>query len=311
MLADDIITLFGTPADTGQVTVLFSALNTLRRPRLPDDGQASYYDWVLVRRKGIELGFVDSEYQAANNRFRWGRGELLLCQAYFYSGFDDVQPFTGELPFGLTFADSRELARVKLAAYETTRHAYRSDTWDVEGYRLTVTYAGNGASIDRIACRMLAAPIPRQEAVTCPEIGQLAKAFGFTTGSPEFLALWPEPLADDDYQAAREDGEIDLTQTHGATLYFAKSRSGPIFRSMTLHRNRDMESTGWAGELPQGLDFEDSPEILFQKISVAPVQQADSALTGHAVWHFDDYTLHVLYSNVDNRLLRVKMHERR
>lgn len=30
-------------------------------------------------------------------------------------------------------------------------------------------------------------------------------------------------------------------------------------------------------------------------------------LTGHAVWHFDDYTLPVLYSNLDNRLLRIKL----
>ena len=44
--------------------------------------------------------------------------------------------------------------------------------------------------------------------------------------------------------------------------------------------------------MPQGLDFEDSPEILFQKIKDQPIQQSDSALTGHAVWRFDDYTLH-------------------
>lgn len=51
----------------------------------------------------------------------------------------------------------------------------------------------------------------------------------------------------------------------------------------------------------------DSPTILFEKISSLPVQQSDSILTGHAVWHFDRYTLHVLYSNIDNRLLRIKL----
>lgn len=110
-----------------------------------------------------------------------------------------------------------------------------------------------------------------------------------------------------DYQAVQEDGELDLLRSYGATLAFAAGSAGPVFRSITLHRNRDMESAGWDGGLPCNLSFEDSPETLFKKIPLQPVQQSDSALTGHAVWHVDGYTLHILYSNLDNRLLRVKL----
>ncbi len=42
-------------------------------------------------------------------------------------------------------------------------------------------------------------------------------------------------------------------------------------------------------------------------LQIAPVQQADFVNTGHAAWHFDDHTLHVLYRRIDNRLLRVKL----
>ena len=170
-----------------------------------------------------------------------------------------------------------------------------------------MTYANLGASIDRIACRVLAAPIPRRERLQNPDVSALADAFGCVVNSPEFRALWSIALTDDDYRTAGEDGELDLTQSYGATLNFAGSGLGPVFRSITFHRNRDQESVGWSGSLPQGLEFDDSPETLFQKIPSQPVQQRDSALTGHAVWHFDDYTLHVLYSNLDNRLLRIKM----
>jgi len=304
--SDAIIGAFGSPAHADDVEAIFQALGTYRRPEQLAGGQ-SFHDWVLVRRQGVELGFADSEYQSAADQHRWGHGELLLVQVYFYSGFDDVQPFVGELPFGLLFADSRHAARAKLAAYEATRHSYRSDTWDVEGYRLSVTYADDGTSIDRIACRVLAAPIRERRVPRWPNLDDLIEAFGFVTQSREFLRLWPVDLPDAAYRAAGDDGEIDLRGSYGATLHFTESNSGPVFRAVTLHRNRDRESVGWLGTLPHGLDFEDSPEVLFEKISLSPVQQSDSALTGHAVWHFDSYTLHVLYSNIDNRLLRIKM----
>ncbi|CAB3727493.1 hypothetical protein [Trinickia soli] len=306
MNADEIVREFGNPADAEGVAEIFDGLGTYQRPESPGDGR-SFHDWVLIRRKGIELGFVDSEYQAGADRYRWGHGELLFSQAYFYAGFDDVQPFVGELPFGLCFTDSRHAARSKVAAYEETRHSYRSDTWDVDGYRLTVSYNGAGTSIDRIACRVLAAPIQTRRVLRWPNFDELIEAFGFVTRSPEFITLWREPLSESEYRAARDDGEIDLTGSYGATLHFAESNSGPVFRAVTLHRNRDSESVGWLGALPHALDFEDSPEALFGKISLPPVQHADSAVTGHAVWHFDAYTLHVLYSNVDNRLLRIKL----
>lgn len=298
---------FGAVSSSPLVEQLMKDLHTSRRPRLDAGGPSPFHDWVLVRRKGVELGFVDSAYQSAEPLFRWGHGQLILNQVYFYSGFNDIKPFVGEMPFDLSFGDSREIARTKLVDFEATRHSYRNDTWDVEGYRLSVMYTKAGAAIDRIACRMLAAPIPRKAQVQQPDLVRVADTFGYEMSSPEFRALWSQTLTDDDYRAVRDDGELDLRQSYGATLGFAESNLGPVFRSITLHRNRDQESVGWPGPLPQGLDFEDSPDILFGKILGQPIQQADTSLTGHAVWHFDSYTLHVLYSNLDNRLLRVKL----
>jgi hypothetical protein len=308
MNSTEILSNFGLTSTCDKVVSLFSMLNTLNRPQLPEDEEYIYHDWVLVRRKGLELGFTDSEYQTAAARFRWGHGELLLTQAYFYSGFNDIQPFTGELPFSLKFSDSKDAARVKLIAFDASRHSYINDTWDVDGYRLSLTYENGGQSIDRIACRVLAAPIPSIDNLIYPSLANISAVFGDSIRSAEFAALWGDLLDDEKLLEAIDDGEIDFTQSYGATIGLAgDGKSTSVFRSITLHRNRDSESAGWGGELPLGLQFNDSPEVLFTKITEPPIQHADSALTGHAVWHFIDYTLHVLYSNLDNRLLRIKL----
>lgn len=297
------ILLLGEGSASGEINALFTRLETLNRPEIPEDEEYVYHDWVLVRRKGVELGFVDSEYQRAAPRHLWGQGELLLTQVYFYRGFKDVLPYTGNLPYGLTFQDGREIARQKLSAFESTRHSYRNDTWDVDSYRLSVTYTENRQSIDRLACRQLAAPIPREGEVVLPSLSALTGAFGCRVTDREFSSLWGEMLDDDALSQGKEYDEIDFTRSFGATIGLA----GGNFRSITMHRNRDTESAGWDGPLPHGLDFEDSPETLFAKMPEPPVQKSDSALTGHGVWHFPDYTVHILYSNLDNRLLRVKL----
>lgn len=296
--------LFGKSADYPKVKALFLELNTVRRPSLPDDPEERvYHDWVLVRRKGIELGFSDSEYHRAAPRDRWGHGELLLTQAYFYSGFDDVKPFKGELPYGLTFADPPERAREKLSQFTSSFHSWISDTWDLPAFRLSIAYTEDRRSIDRIACRQMAASIRQESAIQWPRLSAIISTFGHTVDDPVLIDLWGPHLNPHALKQAAEDDEIDFTQSFGATIAVVGNR----VRSMTLHRNRDMESVGWNGELPFGLDFENSPSSLFEKVPGSPVQQSDSILTGHGVWHFPDFTLHVLYSNIDNRILRVKL----
>ncbi|MBP0714329.1 hypothetical protein ABXK61_13500 [Burkholderia sola] len=308
MNATDIVSMFGVASDDERLNSLFHALNTLRRPQRPDTSNSMFYDWVLVRKKGLELGFVDEEFQLATSRFRWGHGKLLLAQAYFYSGTDEIHPFSGHLPAGLDFSDSRSEVREKLSDHEATRHSFVSDTWDLEGYRLTVAYKKNNEpGIDKVLCRMLPKPIIQTTKVIYPSIEKIHHAFGNTVHDTEFKNLWSDTLTKKEYESIELDGELDLNESFGASLGFVESGSGALFRSISFHRNRDQDSAGWGGPLPKGLDFEDSPATLFSKISETPAQQSNTELTGHAVWHFDEYTLHVLFSNIDNRLIRVKI----
>jgi hypothetical protein len=308
MNSKEIISNLGVTSTADQVLSLFAKLNTLNRPKLPEREECIYHDWVLVRRKGVELGFTDSEYQTAAARLRWGHGQLLLTQVYFYSEFSDIQTFVGELPFNLEFSDNESIARTKLSAFDSTRRSYINDAWDIGGYRLSIVYKNHKQSIDRIVYRILPTPIPSIKNLIYPVLANIINSFGDSIREVKFAALWGNLLDDKKLDEAVEDGEIDLTQTYGATLGLAgEERSVPVLRSIIFHRNRDSESVCWSGELPMGLAFDDSPEILFSKVTQQPVQQSDSAHTGHAVWHFTDYTLHVLYSNLDNCLLRIKL----
>ena len=307
----DFLAYFGKPVDDPSVGTLFERLNTLNRPALPDDDRYVYYDWVLVRRKGVELGFVDSAYHLAQPRGLWRTGKLLLVQFYFYSGFDNVARYEGELPFGLTWADRRDNVRAKLMKFNETLHqSSDSDAWDVPGYRLTVNYStGKNQTVDRLFCQQMPRPLVSNEKVSWPDLQSVCQLFGADVNEPAFAALWKTQWNEARRQEAREDEEIDFCESFGATLKFANSTTATLFRSITLHRNRDMDSVGWSGQLPQQLSFEDSPQVLFKKISQKPVQHDDSSssFVGHAVWHFKEYTLHVLYSRIDNRLLRIQM----
>src|ERR1700704_7071781 len=103
MDATQLIALLGHTADDPVVESAFVALRTLRRPALDPRDRDAFYDWVLVRRQGVELGFVDKVFYEAGpktNRRRKGI-PLVLCQIYFYTKREDISDYQGTLPQGL------------------------------------------------------------------------------------------------------------------------------------------------------------------------------------------------------------------
>lgn len=304
-----LTTDFGATADSPRMEEIFLQLNTLRRPQLPDDDPYAFYDWVLVRRQGVELGFVEENYHLGKAKHLWGTGRLLFVQVYYYAGFDDVQRCEMPLPYGLSWVDSREDVRSRMTEAADTLHSSSvSDTWDVpKGYRLTVTYGGNPVRAERMVCQQLCVPLQASQPVSPPDLDRIIAHWGCSVTQTDCQALWKPWLNDDAIRQSIDDGKIDLTASFGATLHVESDDGAPLLRAITLHRNRDANSVGWRGKLPQGLDFEDSPDILFQKIREQAMSASQGNITGHAVWNFPEYTLHVLYSCVDNRLMRVKL----
>ena len=310
--ASEIVSLFGKALDAPEVGALLTALGTMNRPQ-PDYENEDYFDWVLVRRHGVELGFSGVLYHQGVDDAFWGADDqLALYQAYFYTAFDDVKTFQGELPFGLKFSDSREIVQKKLAMYEHTRHSFVTDTWDTEEYRLNVHYTKGFQSIDKMACMQEWSPIPRKSPLIFPSLQQIVEALGRDVRDPLFTRLWQEEDNREIQELVLEDemNSAFLNRSYGVDLNFSDAHDKKQFYAITLLGNRQIDSVDWEGELPLGLDFEDSPETLFQKIKQAPDERSDDMddNTDYALWHFPDYTLFVGYSHLDNRILRVKLY---
>jgi len=305
--AEEVVALFGLPAADVRMEALFKTLDTTSRPVLPSWEAFSFHDWIMARQCGIELGFADEAWQSGAPAYRWGDGPLVLTQAYFYSGIDDIAPHMGSLPFGITFADTRDQVREKLKSAEVHRRSYVTDTWDVQGYRLNVVYHEDGQSVDRVACLMVPGDIARDTEVTAPTLATIVQAFGTSLRGEAFGTLWPQGWDDESVAMADEDGELDLTDSYGVTACYTGAKARRKLRSVAFHSNRDAESAGWQGELPADLAFDDSPDTLMQKMVEPPAYQADDGAEGIAVWHRPDHSVTVLYSHVHNRLLRVRV----
>jgi hypothetical protein len=56
-----------------------------------------------------------------------------------------------------------------------------------------------------------------------------------------------------------------------------------------------------------GLSFDDSQETMVQNAGRPPDEQEDEDLDGYALWHFPDHSVHVLYDNMENHLLRITL----
>jgi hypothetical protein len=313
--ASSIVSLFGESVSTAGIKSLLESLGTLNRPVLSDEnGEETFQDWVLVRREGVELGFVDSKYQEGANSALWGKGEIVLNQVYFYSAFDDVQTFKGKLPHGLAFSDSRDTVRRKLSRYETSRHSFITDTWDIEKYRLNVYYSKNNQHIDHIVCYVVNKPLSKDSEVVYPRLHEVIEAFGSDIRSQEFVALWGEEGIANIHKKVldneSDDVNVYLRNSYGADLYFSEGQHEMLFNSITLYANRRFESVDWAGDLPYNLGFEDSPEILFQKLKRAPAEHSDDLKRdiGNAVWHFSNYSMNVIYSHRTNRIFQIDLY---
>lgn len=300
--ASEILAVLGSPATSPLVESLLDALGTYQRPSLEGEDEGRYHDWVLIKRHGLELGFSDEHYHQAGGRVGWGKGDLLLTQAYFYADPPQGHPYKGELPFGLRFGEKQAQVRARLVEFEGSRHSHLADTWDVGAYRLTAAYTGQ--LFTRLVCRLMPRPIPPAYEGALPSVDELLGAFGESVRDPRFLKIWKGAIAQSVLRFEVGETQVDLTETLGVTLGITPDQQA-LYRSITFHRNRDQESPGWHGPLPRHLSFEDSPEKLFSKLGEADVAGEDSMLTGYRVWHKQEMSLHVLYSNVDNRLIRV------
>ncbi|MFT3818410.1 MAG: hypothetical protein QM750_12375 [Rubrivivax sp.] len=275
---------------------------------------------MLIRSRGLEIGFVDAAYFNGSPRGLWRTKGLLLQQITFYNaGREGVSAYGGELPFGLRWSDDREQACAKLAGHESSRRSYLTDRWDIGLRRLVLAYRQDGGALDSVHVKLRIPPLPAlPQGQPALAAGQWFSLFGLPAESPRLQAA----LAPLDLRAHVEDAdtgerEIDCLEDGGLILYFeqaerlqlqahAKGRSLAL-GAVKFHRTRDLDARQYQGELPFGLDFEDSPSMLEARIGHPAARRKDGPMTGYARWHLDGCCLQVLYSTIENHLFRVML----
>ena len=321
MDAVELLALIGHRADEPSIPAVLAALGTRRRPELDLEDRDALVDWVLVRRKGIEFGFADEACFRAEPKWKRRRkpGALILHQIYFYTKREDIADFTGALPFELRWNDNRTTVRRKLAAFQDTARFYRKDVWDVPNFRIVVDYKRDFKSIDSILCLRPLQPWP-EEGRRQPQLNMAGwvALFGLPAQSKALqtklrpLDLMKRITEEDD------EKEIDFIFDCGLEMYFTEAknlklnprptptkRKELVFGAVRFLRSRELDGRKWSGELPFGLTFDDTQEQLFAKVGRKPDEQGDEDFSGFALWHFPEAGLHVMYSNVENHLLRV------
>lgn len=317
MTFDRIVALLGKSASDDDVAAALRDYGIVRRPELDeldeDEERDEFFDFLPSSRNGIEFGFEHPGHffgaaDAASEQ------PLLLRQIYLYLRHDGMAQYAGELPFGITAADDRTVVRRKLANLVGVRRFYRRDVWDVPECSVIIAYELGSEMISSILCTLRQPPLPQPPGQPpLPSIDEIVGLFGEVWYADRFRrAFGPLGVEQHGADIARRR-TADLHDTSGVELSFVGAdrvtppmkEKGVLFAAAKFYRDHDLGSRGWKGELPFGMSFEDSQVTAIAKVGLPPDRQADSDLSGYALWHGPQYSLHVHYSNLENLIFRV------
>ena len=312
-IGDDLLRLLGVNVEEPRARRLLVDLAHGVLPELDPDDPDDIFDWVTVKDIGLEFGFVDQAYFKASDESLRRTAPLVLFQLYFYGDTPTTRPFPYPLPFDLSFADDRAAVHRKLDQYESTRRSYIRDSWRLPDFDVTVGYYRTTGLLESIYCHVPLAPWPVSEPpVSCAELVAL---FGRRWSDPDFRDRLAVLDVNHKIPEIRSDHEADFRRAFGFELMFAEARlleqadkrspQSLVFSGVTFYSSRDLDARQWSGTLPFGLTFDDTQQQVLDKVRAVPEKHSDQTLIGFARWRLPEFTLSVMYSNVENRVLRV------
>lgn len=186
MDADALMRLLGLHSTDPRVEDALRAYGVMRRPELridpvdADGPVVQSQDWVGNLSVGIEFGFQEEGAYMGLDQADRGVGPMVLTEIYLYAERTGVKPYPHPLPFGASLGDSRDATRARLDPLLPGRRSYVRDTWDTPAFRMTASYADDGARIDFLVCILrLDDPEPFESAsAPLPAIATLAGLLG-------------------------------------------------------------------------------------------------------------------------------------
>jgi hypothetical protein len=319
--ADALLELLGLPSEEPRVQAALTDLARGMQPELDPDDDENYVDWITINEAGLEFGFEDGAYVLAMDPDLRRHGNLLLTQLYFYGETKKTRAYQGQLPFGLTFADDRTRVREKLVAYEATRRTYFRDAWNLPRFDVTAAYTPDSGLLESLFCHVRYRPWPPSP--TNPSgappitLAQLVPLFGLRWSDHDFRSTLEVLDIDSRIGEIRFEHEADYRYDYGIELLFTESaklpqpqpssRGGLVFVGTTCYAERELDAREWKGQLPFDLSFNDTQHDLLAKVKRPPARHEDKDFSGQVDWQFERFELSVIYSNIENRVLRVSV----
>jgi hypothetical protein len=318
---DEMLDLLGLSVDNARVQESLTLLARGMQPELDPEDEENLVDWVTVNELGLEYGFEDEAYVRALDPGMRRTGPLVLSQLYFYGDTTMTKPFPYPLPFGLTFQDNKTAVRRKMAEHEAVRRSYIRDAWRLSKYNVVVTYGSANGNVESVSCYLPYEPwppLPGEDELAAPFTPEaFAELFGLRWSNAA-LRDKLAPFGFEEHLAeVRVEHVADFRTSHGFELMFAPNNeisaadqrypNALALAGVIYYASRELDARQWAGKLPCGLAFTDTQERLRAKVGKEPAEQEDDNLSGMIVWHLDNFTLNVVYSNLENRPLRIFM----
>jgi hypothetical protein len=307
------LSLLGADAADAQLVALLDGLGIRRRPEKPVPFQSPYEVLFRSSRHGLCLSFQDAAYVANRPPRQWGQGALQLRAATVTAGVEgQYLPYTGEMPYGIAWSDTREQVRARMAPHTDKLHAGARDCWWFGERYMSVTYQpGDIAQPERpgvfdLTFGLFYPPAEPLQAANYPDAQTLVALFGKSMNAPEFQQAFAS-FDVENWRAESEDGHLDRRRAFGFELYFDPARLAedgtPSFAGANLTRERLGPSREWKGALPFGLGFDDTPATLRRKVPAPPLAWDDSMVVwGFAQWAFAQVEVRVNHDTVLNRI---------
>lgn len=318
MRPENILTLLGRLCSDSKVINMLQEFGVKKyRPALDDDDLEAMTDWFPNAELGIEFGFKDKAYLEGLDPSLRRKGSLVFYEVIYYGEHPKMSSFQGELPFALMWSDDRTKAVEKMNRYQHPMRSYLRDVWELPNYRVIVSYMPDESAIADIAIYIPDAPWknPIDNIYPMPSLTVISALFGKSPNTPEFERVFrPFGVM---YQLELSDipRRIDVREEFGFALNFGLasistedySNKVHVLVGITMSRERDMDARAWTGELPFGIQWDDTPPMVFTKVGIPPIKKFEDHMSGSVFWEFKDYSLQVMYSTFDNLVYRAMM----
>ncbi len=289
--SDALAGLVGGPVTDEAARGAFASLAVPWEPHVDPSTQKG---WLVIG--NIELGF---EGFASFHALEVDQPDpLVVEQVCFYAPRDA----TGEVmppPRALEYGMRRDEARERLARDASAGRLGRRDAYEFPEHTVVLAYD----AVDALDSVLVLAWRGERLSVAEPPLGfaELAQYFGRPWHDSTLrqrlyvLADSPESLAQ-----IKKHGTCDLIRRAGLQLLFKSVGDAWLLIGVEIYRSRVKEAAKWSGDLPFGIAFTDSVEIIAAKIGAAPSSQHAEDLQGRAVWSLGAVRVVVIFDLVVN-----------